>query len=91
MPRQRGNSGGTGEGFGDDTISGGAGWTDVIHLEASDGSLGTYGTDWTVALTEGEATISDEGYLELTADSDGAINLADGATIGFEDIERIQF
>ncbi|MEQ9123680.1 MAG: hypothetical protein RIM80_14090, partial [Alphaproteobacteria bacterium] len=82
-----------GEGFGDDTISGGVGggWTDVIQLEAADGDLGAFGTDWTISFTSGGLDEAGDGYLDLTDDSAGTIDLADGTQIAFQDIERIQF
>ena len=87
------------QGNGDDWISGGngGGWTDVIELQDAAGgsNIGTYGSDWTVALTSGSIESSDtnptDGWLDLTDDAAGTITLQDGTQIEFEGIEHIQW
>ncbi|MEP2980724.1 MAG: cadherin domain-containing protein, partial [Lentilitoribacter sp.] len=82
-----------GEGDGADTVHGGAGggWTDTIELSDAAGDLGTYGTDWTVSLTSGSVDAQDANSLTLSDDADGTITLADGSTVDFFEIERIEF
>ncbi len=77
-------------GDGSDRISGGAGdWTDTIQLNAEDGSLGEFGVDWTIELTEGSIVSADEDGIVFTDDADGVITLNDGSTITFTDIEEV--
>ena len=80
---------------GNDTIYGGAGggWTDTIQLqdELGGSDLGVYGTDWTVALTEGTIEETNADNLLLSDDADGTITLEDGSSIDFTDIERIEW
>ncbi|GBE44027.1 hemolysin, plasmid [bacterium BMS3Bbin10] len=82
-------------GDGTDTISGGAGggWTDTVLLQDASGgnSLGTYGVDWTVTLTEGTIDGQDANGLDLSSDADGIVTLSDGSTVNFFDVERIDF
>ncbi|MEP3220262.1 MAG: hypothetical protein ABJO10_12020, partial [Lentilitoribacter sp.] len=82
-----------GEGDGADTAHGGAGggWTDTIELTDAGGDLGTYGSDWTVSLTSGSIDAQDANSLTLSDDADGTITLADGSTLDFFEIERIEF
>ncbi len=85
------------QGQGNDFVSGGDGaWTDVIELQSGDsGSVGSFGSDWTVDLTNGEIesanTEGDGGWLDLTDDAAGTITLQDGTEIDFEGIEHIQW
>ncbi len=80
-------------GDGNDTVNGGTGnaWIDTINLQDGETDLGTYGTDWTVTLTQGEIESQNETRLELSDDADGTVNLQDGSTIDFTDIERIEW
>ena len=83
------------EGDGADIINGGAGssWTDTIELQDAMGGsdLGTYGTDWTVTLTEGSIEETNSDNILFSDDADGTINLQDGSSIDFTDIERIDW
>ncbi len=83
------------EGNGADTINGGAGssWTDTIELQDAMGGddLGTYGTDWTITLTEGSIEETNSDNILFSDDADGTINLQDGSSIDFTDIERIDW
>ncbi len=83
------------EGDGADVIIGGSGasWTDTIELQDAfgGGDLGTYGTDWTVTLSEGTIDSHNENSIDLSDDADGIITLQDGSTIDFTDIERIEW
>lgn len=82
-----------GQGDGADTINGGlgGGWVDTIVLNDSGGDLGEYGTGWALALDSGAIDAQDANSLTLSDDADGAITLADGSTVDFLDIERIEF
>ena len=75
------------EGHGTDSVYGGQGasWTDTIDLADSSGgnNLGTYGTDWTVSLTQGTIDSQDADSLTLSDDADGTITLQDGSQINF--------
>jgi hypothetical protein len=81
-------------GGGTDTIIGGAGggWTDTIQLQDASGgnNLGTYGTDWTITLSEGTMSQDANGF-DLSDDADGTITLSDGSIANFTDVERIDF
>lgn len=83
------------EGDGSDTINGGAGasWTDTIQLQDDMGGtdIGTYGTDWTLTLTEGTIDSVNADSIDLSDDADGTITLQDGSSIDFTDIERIDW
>jgi len=80
---------------GTDTIHGGAGggWTDSIQLQDANGggNLGTYGVDWTVTLDSGSIDSINADSIELSDDAAGTIDLSDGSTINFFEIERIDF
>ncbi len=95
------------QGLGNDTIAGGTGssWVDLIELRDGQGgaNIGSYGSDWTVALSSG--SILDEGshstdingarethgWLELSQDAAGTIQLQDGTTLAFTGIEQIHW
>jgi Cadherin domain/RTX calcium-binding nonapeptide repeat (4 copies) len=81
------------EGNGNDTVNGGTGasWIDSILLEDGNGNgtLGTFGIDWTVSVSEGSVINQDANSLTLSQDADGVIELEDGTMIGFQDIEHI--
>src|SRR5450631_93919 len=80
-------------GDGNDTMAGGAGasWTDTISLNAGTAALGTYGVDWTLSITSGSITSTDtvNHVIALSQDAAGHINLSDGATINFSELERV--
>ncbi|MEO9776810.1 cadherin domain-containing protein [Roseibium sp.] len=84
-------------GDGNDTMQGGAGlnWIDIVDLsKAPDGTdLGSYGTDWSVTMTEGTIENVDAlgGEITLSQDAGGYIELADGARIDFSEMESIQY
>lgn len=83
------------EGDGADIIYGGSGssWTDTIELQDATGGsdIGTYGTDWTVTLTEGTIEETNSDNIIFSDDADGTITLQDGSSIDFTDIERIDW
>ena len=69
-------------GDGDDLFNGGSG-TDVIRLESvPDG--------WTVHLRRGEILSNEAGHLSLSAGAVGFITFADGSTLRFSGVERIE-
>ncbi|MEO1100244.1 MAG: LamG-like jellyroll fold domain-containing protein [Pseudomonadota bacterium] len=78
-------------GGGSDTIDGGEGWTDTIDLSAVSDTLGVYGEDWTVTLTEGEILNEGADALELSDDAAGVIDLGNGDVIDFTNIEQVGF
>ncbi|MHA1524604.1 MAG: cadherin domain-containing protein, partial [Alphaproteobacteria bacterium] len=82
-----------GEGDGSDTIDGGNGgsWTDTIQLQDANGGndIGTFGTDWTLSLSDGSITSQDANSITLSEYADGTIVLQDGSQISFEDIDQI--
>jgi hypothetical protein len=79
-------------GHGSDTVNGGNGasWVDTLQLDQSQGSL-QLGTDWTISLTSGSIVSQDANSLVLSNDADGAINFADGSSVDFVDLERVQW
>ena len=81
-------------GEGDDVLNGGAGsWTDTVQLQDAGGgdSIGTYGVDWTVTITQGSIDDVGSDTIELSDNADGVITLSDGVEIQFQDIEEIQW
>ena len=80
-------------GDGNDTVAGGAGasWTDTISLHDGTSALGNYGADWTLSITSGAIASADTAHhvLTMSPDAAGHINLSNGATINFSEIERI--
>ena len=76
-------------GEGNDTVSGGAGWTDTITIQAN--GLGSGNGDWTLNLTSGSVTSSGAGVHDLSADAAGTINFNDGSQIAFDGLEKIQW
>ena len=80
-------------GDGDDSYYGGnsGSWTDTIQLADGTASLGTYGADWTISISQGsiDQTLSNE--VVFSQDSAGQIVLQDGSTITFQEIERVVF
>ncbi|MBI4182758.1 MAG: hypothetical protein HY521_02025 [Proteobacteria bacterium] len=93
-------------GGGNDVFYGGDGaqWTDVVELQAADGSQlgGAWGMEgsapagaWTLALDTGAVTDSGThhgvNYVDLTLDASGVIRLPDGSEVTFEGVERIEW
>jgi Ca2+-binding RTX toxin-like protein len=80
-------------GDGNDTVAGGAGasWTDTISLHDGTSALGNYGADWTLSITSGSIASADAAnhVLTMSPDAAGHINLSNGSTINFSEIERI--
>ena len=69
-------------GDGDDVFHGGPG-TDAIRLDSvADG--------WTLQLRRGEILSDDAGQLSLSAGAVGFITFADGSTLRFTNVERIE-
>lgn len=54
-------------------------------------ALGTYGVDWTLSITSGSITSTDtvNHVIALSQDAAGHINLSDGATLNFTELERV--
>nr|WP_319391013.1 Ig-like domain-containing protein [uncultured Cohaesibacter sp.] len=82
-------------GDGNDVIDGGSAgdWTDSLVILASDGSdTTTYGTDWTITLTTGTATMVDgSDQMVLSNDATGTIDFSDGGHIELENIDRVSW
>ncbi len=82
-------------GDGNDVIDGGSAgdWTDSLVILASDGSdTTTYGTDWTITLTTGTATMVDgSDQMILSNDATGTIDFSDGGHIELENIDRVSW
>ncbi|MSP66534.1 MAG: calcium-binding protein [Alphaproteobacteria bacterium] len=75
-----------GSGDGNDVMDGAKG-TDTLRLE----DLGEPG-DWTLTLDTGDRiTASDADHVELSNNAGGTIAFADGSTITFESVERIEW
>ncbi|HAZ61173.1 MAG TPA: hypothetical protein DCY89_06335 [Gammaproteobacteria bacterium] len=74
-----------GDGRGDSAFGGDG--RDVLRLEGADG--GAVGAGWTFSLTSGSVSASGENFLELSADAQGTLTLADGSSLDFQQIERI--
>ncbi|VAX04078.1 Alkaline phosphatase [hydrothermal vent metagenome] len=74
---------------GNDTVDGGAGWTDVIQLNdvGADSQQG-----WTLTLDDGSmiaSTDEDANEMLLSDDASGTISFDDGSTVEFDGIEKI--
>ncbi|MEM6410102.1 MAG: LamG-like jellyroll fold domain-containing protein, partial [Pseudomonadota bacterium] len=76
---------------GSDSFDGGGGWTDTIDLSNALGDDAVYGEDWTVVLTEGEIVSEQADSLELSDDASGYVQLDNGETIDFSNVEQIGF
>ena len=80
-------------GDGNDTVTGGTGasWTDSVNLHDGTSALGTYGVDWTLSVTSGSIVSTDTAHhvISLSQDAGGHIDLSNGATINFTELERI--
>jgi Ca2+-binding RTX toxin-like protein/carbon monoxide dehydrogenase subunit G len=80
-------------GDGNDTVTGGIGasWTDSVNLHDGTSGLGTYGVDWTLSVTSGSIVSTDTAHhvISLSQDAGGHIDLSNGATINFTELERI--
>jgi len=80
-------------GDGNDTVTGGSGasWTDTVNLHDGTSALGTYGVDWTLSVTSGSIVSTDTSHhvISLSQDAGGHVDLSNGATINFTELERI--
>jgi Ca2+-binding RTX toxin-like protein len=80
-------------GDGNDTVTGGIGasWTDSVNLHDGTSALGTYGVDWTLSVTSGSIVSADTAHhvISLSQDAGGHVDLSNGATINFTELERI--
>lgn len=76
------------EGDGVDTFHGGSG-TDIIHLAAADG--GVPNGEWTLTLTSGHIDDEDGDHWHLSSGATGTITFADGSTLAFDSVERIDW
>ncbi len=78
-----------GHGNGTDHFSGGSGWADVIQLDGI-----TVGPDegvWTLDVGGGTNWAETDSGLEFDESASGSIELGDGSTLTFEDIDRIDW
>lgn len=77
-----------GAGSGDDMVSGGEGWTDVLKIDHPAGEE----IPWSIEV-EGELVDYDAAAhaLELDPDSAGTVTFEDGSSISFEGIERVEW
>jgi len=80
-------------GDGNDTVTGGSGasWTDSVNLHDGTSALGTYGVDWTLSVTSGSIVSTDTAHhvISLSQDAGGHVDLSNGATNNFTELERI--
>ena len=80
---------------GNDTVDGGAGWTDVLELAGFSGDFTISGNTidgdgWTVMLDEGHSITGETlDSIEFSADASGVISFDEGGTIDFTGIEKI--
>lgn len=80
---------------GNDTVDGGAGWTDMIELAGLSGDVTVSGNvvegeGWTLVL-DGDHSVTGQTLdsIELTADAIGTITFDEGGIIDFSGIDRI--
>jgi hypothetical protein len=55
------------------------------------GSIGVFGTDWTLQLTSGSIVSQDAHTITLSQDADGLIVIDGSNQITFTDMERIVY
>jgi Ca2+-binding RTX toxin-like protein len=82
-------------GFGNDTVVGGigGGWIDAIDLHDTSGNsyAGAFPSDWTLVLTSGSVVSTGTETINLSADSSGYVQHADGTHINFTEIEQVRW
>jgi hypothetical protein len=78
-----------GAGDGSDSISGGQGWLDTIHLEDVAGGPSDGG--WALELDSGTIEEQASDYVRLSDGASGSITFDDGSQIDFDGIERIEW
>ncbi|NNL90280.1 MAG: hypothetical protein HKP25_14545, partial [Marinicaulis sp.] len=77
-------------GDGSDVVNGGdGGWVDAIQFADGIDSLGEFGVDWTMEITEGFVESQSDQGINLSENASGVITLEDGNTIEFSNIEQI--
>ena len=80
-------------GDGNDTVAGGDGasWTDTINLHDGASALGTYGRRLDAVDHVGSIISTDTAHhtITLSQDTAGHIDLSNGATINFTELERL--
>ncbi|NNE41866.1 MAG: cadherin-like domain-containing protein [Marinicaulis sp.] len=77
-------------GDGSDVVNGGdGGWVDAIQFADGIDSLGEFGVDWTMEITEGIVESQSDQGINLSENASGVITLEDGNTIEFSNIEQI--
>ncbi len=75
---------------GQDTFHGGEGWTDTINLN----EVGTTDPDaaWTVTVGGEQVTpVNGESFIDFGEDTSGVVTMADGSTLGFDGVERVEW
>ncbi len=75
-------------GGGNDVVTGGTG---TNWIEVQDVAQAPNTGDWTYTLTNGSVTNTGGDYVEFTAGADGYVELTDGTTMTFTDIDRIEW
>ena len=79
-----------GDNSGHDTFNGGQGWTDTIHLDASNSP--NPDAPWTITVEGQEITVAnDTNVLDFGEDTSGVVTMADGSALTFEGVERIEW
>ncbi len=79
-----------GEGGGHDRASGGSGWLDTVRLENADGDAPDAGS-WSLTLRSGSIEEEAEGYIALSQDAAGTIQMDDGSQLVFDGVDRIEW
>ncbi|MEO5338241.1 MAG: cadherin-like domain-containing protein, partial [Magnetospirillum sp. WYHS-4] len=74
-------------GGGDDTFHGGSG-TDQMVLMGDNGVI-TDASQFTITMTSGSYT-AQSGYLQFSSGATGVINFADGSSLTFDGVEKLQ-
>ena len=73
---------------GDDTVAGGQGWTDELYLSGAQDS----DQPWTIVVDGQEVDYDlESGGIDLDPDASGYVQMADGTTIDFSEMERISW
>jgi Ca2+-binding RTX toxin-like protein len=75
---------------GQDTFSGGEGWTDSIQLDATNSV--DPDNPWIITVDGQQiAPVDGENFIEFDGDTSGVVTMADGSTLNFDGVERIEW
>jgi len=75
---------------GQDTFHGGEGWTDTINL--SEANSADPDAPWTITVDGEQVAPTDgESFINFEEDTSGVVSMADGSTLTFDGVERVEW